>query len=89
MSDILYAIGGFLSLSWNFLMNTYIPGTEISFGVMFVGFVVISIGFRFLSLAVGYNIGGIDAPSIDWGVPRNNSTGLTIRVSELRKYDSR
>lgn len=89
MSDIMAAIGGFLGMTWNFLMHTYIPGTEISFGVMFVGFAIISIGFHFLSLAVGVNIGEADVPSVPWGKPNNPTTGLTIRVNELRKNDSR
>ena len=59
MSNIMVAIKGFLSMTWNFLMHTYIPGTDIAFGVMFVGIAMIGIGFRFLSLAIGQNIGEV------------------------------
>jgi hypothetical protein len=57
LSDILTGIGGILSNSWRFLMNTYIPATEISFGAMFIGLALIPVGFTFLSFALGHNIG--------------------------------
>lgn len=87
MSDIVAVVRGFLSMSWNFLMHTYIPGTEISYGVMFVGLCVISIGFRFLSLAVGFSIG-------DWTSSPNEGYGkppviTQYRISDGRKKDVR
>lgn len=87
MSNIMEAIKGFLSMTWNFLMHTYIPGTDIAFGVMFVGLAMIGIGFRFLSLAIGYNIGDVG------GFPGVESYGAAgshkYKVSEGRKHDVR
>lgn len=87
MSDIMEGIKGFLSATWNFLMHTYIPGTEIAFGVMFVGLAMIGIGFRFLSLAVGHNVGEIG------GFPGAASYGASgshqYKVSDGRKNDTR
>lgn len=58
MSDSLLAgIGGFLSMTWDLLMSVNVPGTGIPFGVFFVGLALIPIGFRFLSIALGFSIG--------------------------------
>lgn len=81
------AIKGFLSMTWNFLMHTYIPGTDIAFGVMFVGLAMIGIGFRFLSLAIGYNIGDVGGFS---GIVSYGATASKrYRVSSRRKNDTR
>ncbi len=90
MSDIIYGIRGLLSAAWHFLMNTYIPGTEIAFGVFFVGLAMIPIGFRFLSIAIGYNVGeagglGALSPSADYGAAGSKS----LRVPDARKNDVR
>ena len=87
MSNIMVAIKGFLSMTWNFLMHTYIPGTDIAFGVMFVGIAMIGIGFRFLSLAIGHNIGEVGGFS---GIASYGSTSSShYRVSDKRKSDAR
>lgn len=93
MSDIMEGIKGFLSMTWNFLMHTHIPGTDIAFGVMFVGLAVIDIGFRFLSLAIGVNVGEApDAPIIPFSVgevPRLPTPSNRIKISDKRKNDVR
>lgn len=67
-------------------MHTYIPGTHIAFGVMFVGLAVISIGFRFLSLAIGHSIGEMGGiPSAGYGSSASNK----YLISDGRKNDSR
>ena len=81
------AIKGFLSMTWTFLMNTYIPGTDIAFGVMFVGIAMIGIGFRFLSLAIGHSIGEIGGVS---GMASYGSSGSNrYRITDGRKNDVR
>lgn len=81
------AIKGFLSMTWNFLMHTYIPGTDIAFGVMFVGIAMIGIGFHFLSLAIGHNIGEVGGFS---GIASYGSTSSSrYRISDGRKNDAR
>ena len=69
-------------------MHTYIPGTRIAFGVLFVGLAVIGIGFRFLSLAIGHNIGeigGFSAISARYGSRGSNNP----RLPPARKNDVR
>lgn len=87
MSDIMACIRALLENSWRFLMNTYIPGTRIAFGVFFVGLTVIGIGFRFLSLAVGHNIGEIGGFSAVSSYGARGSKNP--KVSPARKNDVR
>lgn len=87
MSDIMVAIKGFLSMAWNFLMHTYIPGTDIAFGVMFVGIAMIGIGFRFLSLAIGVNVG---EPLGHWeSIGPSHYVSYKPRITDGRKNDTR
>lgn len=89
MSDIVSALASLLSSSWHFLMHTYIPNTGIAYGVMFVGLALIPIGFKFLSLALGHNVGELgDLGSMPAG------TGVRFRsyryrISDGRKNDER
>ena len=88
MSDIMLGIRALLDNSWHLLMNTYIPGTRIAFGVFFVGLTLIGIGFRFLSLALGHNIGevgGFDGVSASYGSRGSKNP----KVSAERKNDVR
>lgn len=86
MSEIIYSVRELLSMSWHFLMSTYIPNTHIAFGVMLVGLVIMGLGFKFLSVAIGHNIGEAGAlPDVGYGDPK--STSLT--VSDKRKNDVR
>lgn len=102
MSDIMMAISGLLGNAWRFLMHTFIPGTQIAFGVFFIGFALIPVGFSFLSLAVGHSIGETgDFPMIqsgfDWRVhPRLPSQGSMdsrgsrrYKISDGREHDIR
>jgi hypothetical protein len=82
LSDILAAIGGLFSNGWHFLMNTFIPGTDISFGAVFVGLALIPVGFSFLSIALGHNIG--EATS-GYG----NIRSTQRRLSKARENDTR
>lgn len=89
MSDIVSGVGGLLSSSWHFLMHTYIPATEISFGVLFVGLCVMSLGFKFLSLVVGHSIGDpADAADSYRMIPKRWNT-MKARISDARKNDVR
>lgn len=80
------AVKGLLSSSWHFLIHTYIPNTNIAYGVMLVGLALIPIGFKFLSLAVGHNIGEAgEMPNVGFGSPKSTS----LVVSDKRKNDVR
>lgn len=86
MSDILLGVRGLLSGAWNFLMNTYIPNTHIAYGVMLVGLTIMGFGFKFLSVAIGHNIGEAGAlPDVGYGDPKSTS----LVVSDKRKNDVR
>lgn len=86
MSEIMVAVNGLLSSTWHFLMHTYIPSTNIPFGVMLVGLALIPIGFKFFSLAVGHNIGDPrDSAGPGFGDPKSHS----LVVSDKRKNDVR
>lgn len=75
MSDIVSGVSGLLSASWHFLMYTYIPATHIPFGVLFVGLCVMSLGFRFLSIILGFTV----------GIPDSTSYGPSISAWRLQK----
>lgn len=90
MSEIIAGIRGLLSGAWNFLMHTYIPGTKIAFGVFFVGLAMISLGFRFLSLAIGHNIGEVGGfAGIRSGFGYGASGSKNAQISAARKNDTR
>lgn len=89
MSDIMVAVKGLLSSSWHFLMHTYIPNTNIAYGVMLVGLALIPIGFKFLSLAVGHNVGeagGLGTMPNDVNI---RFRPYQYRISDGRKDDVR
>lgn len=82
------AISGLLSNSWRFLMHTFIPGTDIAYGVLLIGLCLISLGFKFLSIAIGHNIGEGDGVSASISFTRKpKSTALSI--SKERSLDVR
>lgn len=66
-------------------MDVKIPGLDIPFAVLFIGIALINIGFRFLSLAVGFNVGS--APDVsDFGTPRSSKD---MRIAVRREHDVR
>lgn len=91
MNDILSFITMFLSKSWEFF-KIDVPGTNFSFGVVLVGLALVGVGFRFLSIMLGHNIGEADPPT-PWLSPNSpyGSRGLpsAYRLPEARKNDVR
>lgn len=85
MSNIMLCIRALLENSWRFLMNTYIPGTHIAFGVFFVGLTLICIGFRFLSIALGVSIGEFSGAVEKYGARGSKKP----KVSPARRNDVR
>lgn len=89
MSNIMDAISGLLSNSWRLLMHTYIPGTDIAIGVMLIGLCIMSLGFKFLSIAVGHNVGEGDVGlSASVGFTRKPKT-TSLTISKERSLDVR
>lgn len=87
---LLSLIGAFLSGSWNLLVETTIPGTGFSYAALFVGLVVISIGFKFLSYVLGFGFGGLDANAS--GLRRNEyraGKARQAKISSARLHDEK
>lgn len=88
-SDIMAGIRGLLSGAWRFLMATYIPDTNITYGVFFIGLAMLSLGFKFLSIVVGHSIGAVDDLPAGIGMIPKNMRTLKARISPARKNDVR
>lgn len=89
MYNIISAISGILESSWHFLMHTFIPGTQIAYGTLFIGLCAMAIGFRFLSIAVGHNIGEAE-DGYNAGVSYFKSQrSRNVKVSKERSLDVR
>ena len=84
-NDLATGIASWLSNAWRFFTEVTIPGTSITFGVLAIGLAVIPIGFQFLSIMVGHNIGETGAPGSDYGT----RTGKKAKISDKRKNDTR
>lgn len=84
-NDLITAVSTFLSNGWRLFTETNIPSTEIPFSVLFIGLAIIPIGFRFLSIMVGHNIGETGVTGSDYGT----RTGKKAEISDKRKNDTR
>lgn len=86
-NDLATGIASWLSNAWRFFTEVTIPGTSITFGVLAIGLAVIPIGFRFLSLMAGHNIGetGFDKEVTDYGTRGSKK----VKISNSRKNDVR
>lgn len=67
----------------------YIPNTGIAYGVMFVGLALIPIGFKFLSLALGHNVGDLNELGPLPGNTQIRFRSYRYRISDGRKNDER
>lgn len=77
---------------WRFFTETDLPGTDISLAVFFVGLALIPVGFRFLSIMLGHNIGEADFSTLDrLHMPSGYgaSGSSRYRISDGRKSDTR
>jgi hypothetical protein len=84
MSDLLELCIWFMSSTWEFFTQTYIPGTEVSVAVIFIGLLFTSVGFGLLSLVTGFPVG---AGSITQAY--GSSGSRKVKVSDARKNDTR
>lgn len=83
--DLKIAISGFLSNAWRIFSEIKIPGTEISFAVLFIGLALIPIGFQLLSIALGHNVGESDDDGSGYGTRSSKKA----KISDERKNDVR
>lgn len=87
-NDLLTAVTSFLSGAWHFFTDVTIPGTNITFAVMALGLAIVPIGFQFLSLMAGHNIGETgEVGGENYG--HWTHKGKNAKISANRKNDVR
>lgn len=84
-NDLITAISTFLSNGWRLFTETKIPSTDIPFSVLFIGLAIIPVGFQFLSIMVGHNIGETGVTGSDYG----SRGSRNAKISNERKNDTR
>lgn len=84
-ADLMTAISGFLSNSWRVFTETTIPGTNITFAVLALGLALVPVGFQFLSIMTGHNIGETGFHGSAYGSRGSNDA----KISDKRKNDVR
>ncbi|SBV98959.1 hypothetical protein KL86CLO1_11111 [uncultured Eubacteriales bacterium] len=52
--DLVYAIGQFLHLSWDFFTEVNVPGMPFTFAALFVGLFLAGLSLRLLSYMFGF-----------------------------------
>lgn len=62
--EVLQAIKWLLGASWDFFTEVNVPGFDFSFGALFVGLFLASLGLRFLFMMLDLHIGSGDARNL-------------------------
>lgn len=81
--EVLECIKTILSGSWQILVKTQVPGLGFSYAMLLVTLALVPIGFNFLSLALGFNVGHLTSDS--YGTRSSKKT----KISDSRKNDTR
>lgn len=84
MTDVVACFKAILDGGWSLLAKTNVPGLDFSYGVLLVGLALIPLGFRLLSIALGFSFG---SKSDSDGYGTRGSRKHTI--SDSRKNDVR
>lgn len=79
---ILDTIKELFSISWNFLANTFVPGTNFSFGVILFTFALIGVSLKFIGFLLGVNV------NMFQDTHYNSSKSTKGKISEDRKGDT-
>lgn len=91
--EVLQGIGAILEGGWKLLSKTDIPGLNFSFAALLVGFVLVSMGLKFLSYVLGFGFGGVgmvgyftsgDAKA---KASYRRSRNTRAKIAEERKHD--
>ena len=85
MTDIISCFQTILDGGWSFLTKTEVPGLGFSFAVLLIGLAVVPLGFKFLSIALGFSVGHVSSPVHDYGTRGSKK----YNVSDSRKSDVR
>ena len=80
--EVLECIKVILSGGWQILAKTQVPGLGFSFAMLYVTLALVPIGFTFLSLALGFNLGHA---TDSYGTRSSRKT----KISDSRKNDVR
>lgn len=84
-NDLMIGISSFLTNSWRFFTDTTIPGTNITFAVLALGLALVPVGFQFLSIMTGHNIGETGVSGSMYG----SRGSKDAKISDKRKNDVR
>lgn len=62
--EVLQAIKFLLSSAWDFFTEVNVPGFDFSFGALFIGLFLASLGLRFLFMMLGIGVSSKDISSL-------------------------
>lgn len=79
--EVIECIKVILTGGWQFLAKTQVPGLGFSFAMLFVTLALVPIGFNFLSLALGFNVG-------HEGDSYGTRSSKNAKISDSRKNDT-
>lgn len=82
--SVMDGISAILSGGWQLLSKTAIPGLGFSYAMLLVGLALVPVGFRFLSIALGFSVGHL-TPRAGYG----SRGSKDYKTSEARKNDVR
>lgn len=81
--EVLECIKTILSGGWQFFVKTKVPGLGFSYGMLLVTLALIPVGFNFLSIALGFNVGHLSSDTYGTRSSKN------AKISDARKNDTR
>ena len=65
--EVLMAIKWFFQMSWDFFTEVNVPGFDFSFGALFIGLFLASLGLRFLFMMLGIGVSSKDYTGLHSG----------------------
>ena len=80
--EVLECIKVILTGGWQLLAKTEVPGLGFSYAMLFVTLVLVPIGFNFLSLALGFNVGQLTSES--YGTRKSKK----VKIAASRRNDT-
>ena len=83
-NDLIMGIKSLFDNAWSFFTSTTVPGTNMTMATLCIGLAVIPIGFRVLSVIIGFNVGEPN-DTAGYGTRSSKKT----KISDERKNDVR
>lgn len=81
--EVLECIKTILSGGWQFFVKTQVPGLGFSYGMLLITLALVSVGFNFLSIALGFSVGHLTSDSY------GTRSSKKAKISDARKNDTR